>query len=237
MLIISLIVTSSSTASIHTVNYSTYNLYKSVQKKLHNTDYKEAIQDLTNLKNLNLFDPCPQQIHLDLIYASYKSNELKSANNYIKHFFKLYPNHKHFDYILYMHGIINMHLDEDNKILIKYLNKNWFDRNPIHACTAFHSFKKLICKYPNSRYSADAQKRLIFLKNRIAEYELSIITFYAKRNAYISVITRAEKMLYRFPDTQATRQALHYMQQAYKNIYLPDQANKVAKIIAINPIY
>ncbi|AAZ40824.1 putative lipoprotein [Candidatus Blochmanniella pennsylvanica str. BPEN] len=237
ILIISIIMISYASASVNIVNDATYNLYKSAQNKLYNADYKEATQDLINLLNLYLLDPCPQQIYLDLIYAYYKLNDLKSANNYIEHFFKLYPNHKHFDYVLYMHGVINMCLDEDNKKLIKYLNINWFDRNPMYACIAFHTFVRLIRQYPDSQYSLDAYKRLIFLKNRVAEYELSIVKFYSKKHAYISVIARVEKMLYHFPDTQATRKALYYMQQAYQNIYLPDQANKVAKIIAANPVY
>ncbi|URJ28003.1 outer membrane protein assembly factor BamD [Candidatus Blochmannia vicinus (nom. nud.)] len=237
VIIISTIITSYTIASDRVMGCSARNLYKLAQNKLYNADYKGAVQDLVNLQNLQLFDPCPQQIYLDLIYAYYKLNDFKLANNYIKRFFKLYPNHKHFDYVLYMHGVINMCLDEDNKTLIKYLNMNWFDRNPTYAYTAFHSFAKLIHGYPNSRYFSDTYRRLIFLKNRIAEYELAIVEFYAKRDAYISVIARVEKMLYCFPDTQATRKALYYMQQAYQNIYLPDQADKVAKIIVANPIY
>lgn len=224
-------------ASVDILNNTTQNLYKSAQRKLYNTDYKEATEDLISLLNLYLLDPCPQQIYLDLIYAYYKLNDLKSTNHYIEYFLKSYPNHKHFDYVLYMRGVLNMCLDEDNKKLIKYLNINWFDRDPMYACIAFHTFSKLIHQYPNSQYSADAYKRLIFLKNRIAEHELSIVKFYAKKYAYISVIARVEKMLHQFPDTQATRKALYYMQQAYRNIYLPDQANKVAKIIATNPVY
>lgn len=237
MIIVNMIITSYATASDRTINCSAYNLYKLAQNKLYNADYKGAVQDLVNLQNLQLFDPCPQQIYLDLIYAYYKLNDFKLANNYIKRFFKLYPNHKYFDYVLYMHGVVNMCLDEDNKTLIKYLNINWFDRNPKYARTAFHSFVTLIHKYPNSQYFSDTYRRLIFLKNRIAEYELAIIKFYAKKNAYISVIVRAEKMLYFFPDTQATHKALYYMQQAYQKICLPDQADKVGKIIAANPIY
>ncbi|URJ30921.1 outer membrane protein assembly factor BamD [Blochmannia endosymbiont of Camponotus sp.] len=237
IIIISTIITSYTIASDSDVSCSAYNLYKLAQNKLYNADYKGAVQDLVNLQNLRLFDPCPQQIYLDLIYAHYKLNDFKLANNYIKCFFKLYPNHNHLDYILYMHGVVNMCLDDDNKTLIKYLNMNWFDRNPTYARTAFHSFVKLIHEYPDSRYFADTYRRLVFLKNRIAEYELAIVKFYAKRGAYISVIARVEKMLYCFPDTQATRRALCYMQQAYQNICLPEQAEKVAKIIVANPIY
>lgn len=233
-LIINIIITSCTINSIHTTNNTPQYLYKSIQNKLRNNNYKEAIQDLIHLKNLYLFDPYPQQIHLYLIYAYYKSNDLKSSNETIQNFLRLYPNYKHLDYVLYMHGLVNMTLDNNNITLIKYLNINRTDRNPIYANIAFRSFITLLNNYPNSAYAGDAYKRLIFLKNRIAEYELSIIKFYNKKHAYISVIARSEKMLRCFPDTQATRKALFYMHKAYQNTHLYEQAEKIMKIITIN---
>lgn len=237
ILIINIIVTSCTTTSINTANNSSSYLYKSAQNKLNKNNYKGAIQDLIHLQHLYLFEPYPQQIHLFLIYAYYKINDLKSSNETIQCFLKLYPNHKNLDYVLYMHGLVNMTLDTNNTIPIKYLNINWVDHNPKYANIAFQSFLNLIHNYPNSIYSLDAYKRLIFLKNRIAEYELSIIKFYNTKNAYISVITRTEKMLRYFPDTQATYKALHYMYRAYQNIHLYDQANKIMKIITSNSHY
>ncbi|CAD83699.1 DNA uptake lipoprotein [Candidatus Blochmanniella floridana] len=228
---------SCTTISHHKIpDQDTNHLYKIAYNKLLQNNYTEAIQDLLYLKNLYLFEPCPQQIYLDLIYAYYKSNDLTSANNCINHFLNVYPNHKNLDYVLYIHGIINMHLDRNNPfpLLIKHLYTCWFNHNPIHANIAFHSFSKLIQNYPNSQYAPDSYKRLIFLKNRIAYYKLAIIKFYDKKNAYISVITRSEEMLRYFPDTQATYQALHYMRRAYQNIHLIDQANIINQIITEN---
>lgn len=234
ILIINIIVVSCTTTSINTKNDSCIQLYKSTKNKLNKKNYKEAIQNLIQLKQLNLFNPHPQQIHLYLIYAYYKLNDLKSANESAQHFLKLYPNHKNLDYVLYMQGLINMSLDIDNTVPTKYFNIHWKDRNPKHAHTAFQNFKNLIRDYPSSIYTLDAYKRSIFLKNRIAEYELSIIKFYNTKNAYISVIARTEKMLRYFPDTQATYKALYYMHEAYQKINLYDQANNIMKIILSN---
>jgi outer membrane protein assembly factor BamD len=32
--------------------------------------------------------------------------------------------------------------------------------------------------YPNSQYATDAYKRLVFLKDRLAKYELSVVDYY-----------------------------------------------------------
>lgn len=234
ILMINIVIVSCTTTPIHTPKNSYIHLYKSAQRNLDCNNYNAAIQDLKNLKNLYLFHPQSQKINLYLIYTYYKADDLNSSNETIQYFLKSYPNYKHLDYVLYMHGLVNMTLDKNNTILSKYVNLNWADHNPVYANIAFHSFIKLIRNYPNSIYSLDAYKRLIFLKNRIAEYELSIIKFYDTKNAYLSVIARTEKMLYYFPNTQAAYKALFYMHKAYKNIHLDDQANKIMKIITEN---
>jgi outer membrane protein assembly factor BamD len=48
-------------------------------------------------------------------------------------------------------------------------------------------------------------------------------------------VNRVEQMLVDFPDTKATHQALPLMQNAYEELQLPGQADKVAKIIQANP--
>lgn len=209
--------------------------YKKAQNKLLHKNYEGAIQDLIKLKNLHPFHPYPQQIHIDLIYAYYKINNLKLASSFAQHFLQLYPDYKNLDYILYMNGLINMSLDKRNTFfLIKYLNINWCNYNSNYANNAFHSFLQLIKNYPNSQYCFDAYKRLKILKNRIAEYELSVIKFYNQRNAYLSVISRSKKMLRYFPDTQATFKALYYMKHAYENINSLKESNYINAIIVEN---
>ncbi|MBI3310739.1 MAG: outer membrane protein assembly factor BamD, partial [Serratia liquefaciens] len=77
--------------------------------------------------------------------------------------------------------------------------------------------------------------RLVYLKDRLAKYELSVVEYYTKRGAYVAVVNRAEQMLREFPDTQATRDALPLMENAYKQLQLNGQADKVAKVITANP--
>jgi outer membrane protein assembly factor BamD len=69
----------------------------------------------------------------------------------------------------------------------------------------------------------------------LAKYELSVAEYYTKRGAYVAVVNRAEQMLREFPDTKATHDVLPLMENAYKQLQLNGQADKVAKVIAANP--
>lgn len=48
------------------------------------------------------------------------------------------------------------------------------------------------------------------------------------------MVNRVEGMLRDYPDTQATRDGLKLMENAYRQMQMTTQAEKVAKIIAAN---
>lgn len=109
------------------------------------------------------------------------------------------------------------------------------DRDPQHARVAFKDLSQLVRYYPNSMYANDASKRLVYLKERLAKFDLSVVEYYNKRGAYVAVVNRTEQMLKDYPDTEATRNALPYMEIAYKQMGLNQEANKAESIIVANP--
>ncbi|MFJ5455453.1 outer membrane protein assembly factor BamD [Pectobacterium jejuense] len=208
-------------------------IYANAQQKLQDGNFKAAITQLEALDNRYPFGPYSQQVQLDLIYAYYKSAELPLAQASIDRFLRLNPTHPNVDYVLYMRGLTDMALDDS--ALQGFFGVDRSDRDPQYARTAFRDFSKLIQGYPNSQYATDANKRLVYLKERLAKYELSVAQYYTKRGAYVAVVNRVEQMLRDYPDTQATKNALPLMENAYRELQLAVQADKVAKIITANP--
>ncbi|MBJ7224007.1 MULTISPECIES: outer membrane protein assembly factor BamD [unclassified Brenneria] len=208
-------------------------LYATAQQKLQDGNFRAAITQLEALDNRYPFGPYSQQVQLDLIYAYYKSAELPLAQASIDRFLRLNPTHPSVDYVLYMRGLTDMALDDS--ALQGFFGVDRSDRDPQYARMAFRDFSRLIQSYPNSQYATDANKRLVYLKERLAKYELSVAQYYTKRGAYVAVVNRVEQMLRDYPDTKATKDALPLMENAYRELQLAAQADKVAKIIAANP--
>lgn len=150
----------------------------------------------------------------------------------IDRFMRLNPTHPNIDYVLYMRGLTAMALDDS--MLQGFFGIDRSDRDPQHALVAFKDLSQLVRYYPNSPYSNDASKRLVYLKDRLAKFDLSVVEYYNKRGAYVAVVNRVQQMLRDYPDTEATRQALAYMEIAYKEMGLDKEANKVGSIIAAN---
>ena len=207
-------------------------LYATAQQKLQDGNFKGAITQLEALDNRYPFGPYSQQVQLDLIYAYYKNADLPLAQAAIDRFMRLNPTHPNIDYVIYMRGLTDMALDDS--ALQGFFGIDRSDRDPTHARDAFKDFSQLLRGYPNSQYATDARKRLVFLKDRLAKYELSVAEFYTKREAYVAVVNRVEQMLKDYPDTQATRTALPLMENAYRQLQLNAEAERVAKIIAVN---
>lgn len=231
--ILSLLVTGCSSNKNAGTESSSTDIYNSSQEKLQSGNYKEAIKLLETLNNRYPFSAYAQQTQLNLIYAYYKSSELLLAIATIDRFIRLNPTHPNIDYVLYMRGLIAQALDDS--ALQDFFGIERSERNPQHTLVAFRNFSQLVHFYPNSLYATDASKRLVFLKEHLAKYELAIIKYYNKRGAYIAVINRTEQMLKNYPDTQSTRNALKYMEIAYDILGLIQEKNKVAELIAANP--
>ncbi|MCS3433911.1 outer membrane protein assembly factor BamD [Klebsiella sp. BIGb0407] len=207
-------------------------IYATAQQKLQDGNFKAAITQLEALDNRYPFGPYSQQVQLDLIYAYYKNADLGLAQAAIDRFIRLNPTHQNIDYVLYMRGLTDMALDDS--ALQGFFGVDRSDRDPQHAHAAFNDFSKLVRDYPNSQYAPDAAKRMLFLKDRLAKFELAVAQFYTKRGAWVAVVNRVDGMLRDYPDTQATREALPLMENAYRQMQLINEADKVAKIIAAN---
>lgn len=207
-------------------------IYATAQQKLQDGNFKGAITQLEALDNRYPFGPYSQQVQLDLIYAYYKNADLPLAQAAIDRFMRLNPTHPNIDYVIYMRGLTDMALDDS--ALQGFFGIDRSDRDPSHARDAFKDFSQLLHAYPNSQYATDSRKRLVFLKERLAKYELSVAEFYTKRGAYVAVVNRVEQMLKDYSDTEATRTALPLMENAYRQLQLNAEAERVAKIIAAN---
>lgn len=207
-------------------------LYNKAKNELEGGNIKSSITVLETIDKNYPFGPFSQQVQLDLIYAYYKTADYPLAIASIDRFLKLNPIHPNIDWVIYMRGISNM-AQSDNTIQ-GWFNVDRSDRDPEFAMAAFKDFTYLVSSFPNSSYAADAKKRLIYLKNRIAQYELKVAQYYTKRGAYVAVINRVTQMLSLFPDTDATKAGLLLMHNAYNELGLTDESQKVEKLIQAN---
>lgn len=206
--------------------------YEMAKEMLENGNFNGAAETLSNLDSRYPFGPLSLQIQLDLIYAYYKAGDADQALAMVDRFIRLNPNHKDVDYAFYMRGLTNM--DADTNLFQDLLNIDRSDRDPTGTREAFNDFRRLLERFPESKYAADAHKRMAFLKDRLAKYEIAIARFYMRRGAYVAAANRGQYVLEYYGDTAQVQPALEIMVSAYGQLGLDELKNNAIKILKLN---
>ena len=207
-------------------------LYEDAQQSLQAGNYGKAAEVLEALDARYPFGLHSEQVQLDLIYAYYKSDESAQALANIDRFLRLSPTHKNIDYVYYMRGLTNMAMSET--FFHGLFGIDRFDRNTLHYQNAFMDFKRLLQRYPDSVYAADAQARMIGIKDSLARYEIEVAKWYIKRDAYVAAINRGKYVLEHFPDTASTEQALEVMLTGYTELNVVEPKARALKVMKTN---
>ncbi len=209
-------------------------LYGSAQQALQSGSWVTAIERLEALDSRYPFGAYSEQVQLDLIYAYYKNDDLALGEATIDRFTRLNPTHEKADWVLYMRGLT--HMAQDRSFMHDVFDIDRHDRDPEPARQAFRDFKRLLDRYPASQYAADAKARLVYLKNRLANYELAAADFYIRREAWVAAVNRCQQIQRLYPDTEAARQSLPLMQTAYEKLGLETPAEHAQRLIDLNPV-
>lgn len=209
-------------------------LYSDAQSSLRSGAWLNAIKKLEALDSRYPFGPYSEQVQLDLIYAYYKNNDLPLGLATIERFIRLNPTHPKMDWVLYMRGL--SYMAQDRNYMHDILNIDRFDRDPEPAKSAFADFKRLLQRYPDSAFTADAQKRMSALINRLANYDLATADFYLRRKAWIAAINRSQELQKTYPDTVAARKSLEIQLEAYQQLNLTESVERTKRMMELNSL-
>ncbi|GAA3547350.1 outer membrane protein assembly factor BamD [Zobellella aerophila] len=207
-------------------------LYQDAQERLQSGNFFRAAELLEAMDSRYPFGPYSNQVQLDLIYAYYKLDDTTRALANIDRFIRLNPNHPSVDYAYYMRGLTNM--SADYNFIQNLFNIDRDDRDPAYARQAFADFRQLLRQYPDSVYAADAQARMIGLKNRLAKHDLTVAQYYIKRGAWLAAANRAKYVVQTYPDTEMMKPALEIMAEAYGTLGLTEMANNAKAVLRAN---
>lgn len=207
-------------------------LYMRAVEQLDDDNYSGAVSTLQLLEARYPFGPYAEQAQLEIIYAHYRSFETEAAIASADRFIRLHPQHPNLDYAYYMRGLANYL--EDEGFLNRFLPSDMTQRDPGQALTSFEDFRQLLLRFPDSSYAADARARMIFLRARLARYEINVANYYFKRHAFLAAINRGRYVVENYPQTPAVADALAVMTQGYQLLGLNDLANDSLVVLREN---
>ena len=213
-----------------TIGWSANKLYAEAKEALNGNAYEQAIKYFEKLESRYPYGRYAQQAQVEIAYAYWKSGETVSAIAACDRFIKLHPNHPNVDYVYYLRGLINF--NEDLGLLGHLSAQDMTERDPRGARESFDSFRELITRFPDSKYTPDARMRMTYLVNALAQLEVHVARYYMKRGAYVAAANRAQYAVKAYPDVPATEEALFILVKAYDEMGmdgLRDDAERVMR--------
>jgi outer membrane protein assembly factor BamD len=215
-----------------TVGWSANKLYTEAKNALNDGSYTTAIKYFEKLESRYPYGRFAQQAQIEIAYAYWKDQEQASAIAACDRFIKLHPNHPNVDYVYYLRGLINF--NEDLGLLGSISNQDMTERDPKGARESFDSFKELVTRFPNSKYTPDALLRMKYLVDALARLELHVARYYIKRGAYLAAANRAQFAMINYPDTPSSEEALFIMVKAYDSLGLTDLRDDAERVMRKN---
>ena len=207
-------------------------IYARAQKAMSSSSYGEAIKQLEALQSRFPFSEPARQAQLDLIYVYYKSRQTDPAIDAADTFIRENPTNPRVDYAYYMKGLV--YFERQANFLERYFNVDLSQRPPINAKKSFEAFDDLIKRYPHSQYVGDARQRMIFLRNRLADFELHVALYYMRRGAFVGALARAKFCVENYDGAPAVRGSLKVIVDAYRQLGMTDLAANAEKVYADN---
>ena len=207
-------------------------LYERSVSKLKASQYDAAIQLLQAIESNYPFGRYAEQAQLELIYAYYQNFEPDLATASADRFIRLHPQHSNVDYAYYMKGLAAY--TKSQGVIGKFFPTDVTKRDPGAARESFAHFSALLARYPDSQYAADAEKRMINLRNVLARNEIHVASYYFQRGAYLAAANRGRFVVENFQKTPAVGDGLATMVQAYTLLNMPDLANDALATLRLN---
>jgi len=208
------------------------NMYQKAHELLLGGDYRGAVRYYEALEARYPFSQESRQARLDLIYAYYRAREQESAIDAADQFIRENPTHPRVDYAMYLRGLV--YFERSPNFMERWFGTDLNERPPQDVRRAFDAFAQLIRQRPDSVYARDARQRMVYLRNRLADYEVYVADLYLRREAYVAAIDRARYAIENYDGAPAIKDALAIMIRSYKALGLEDLAERSQEVFALN---
>lgn len=207
-------------------------VYQRAKRALNQGDYPFAIRVYEALMARYPFAEETRQSRLDVIYAYYRAGEADSAIDAADTFIRENPTHPRVDYAWYLKGLVDF--ERMPNFLERWFRVDLNQRPPTQARRSFAAFATVVEQFPNSEYAHDSRRRMVYLRNRLADYEIAVAHYYVGRGAYVAAAQRAKTAIEEFDGAPAVRQALELLVLCYEKMDLKELAAQTRAMYRAN---
>jgi len=197
-------------------------LYELSEEKFSSGSIEQGIEQLEVILAAYPGSKYAIQARLDIAYNLFKRKKYNRAILALNEFIKRYPALPSTPYAYYLRGVI---AEEKSASILDELITDSAQRDVQSVRDAYSYFTLLINTFPNSKYSEEASKKLVLLRNILARHEFYVALYYTSNGSHIAAINRSKYIIEHYPNSPSVADGLHLMAHNYDVI----NAEKLAK--------
>ncbi len=206
--------------------------YDEATEAVSRRNYRRGIMIFEAIQARYPFSDLSRQVQLELMYAYYKAGQKEQAIDAADTFMRENPIHPRVDYALYIKGLA--YFEDSAGFLERRFKKDVTKRPPEGVTESYSSLRRLVERYPASEYAPDARQRMIFLKERLADYENHVADYYLRRGAFVAALNRAKSALEQYNGASGNARSLRIMAAAYDELGMNKLASDARRVLELN---
>ena len=197
-------------------------LYNEALAHLKKKEYRTAAKKFAEVERKYPYSRWATKAVLMQAYAQYMRNKYDEAIAAAKKFLALHPGHKDAPYAHYL-------------IALSYYEQiSDVQRDPTAARKALEALELVKNRYPDTRYAADAERKLKAVRDYLAGKEMEVGRYYLQRGNYLAAINRFKKVITDYQTTAHVPEALYRLVEAYLALGIRSEAQTAAAVLGHN---
>ncbi|MDD9877413.1 MAG: outer membrane protein assembly factor BamD [Magnetovibrio sp.] len=197
-------------------------LYNEALTLMENRQFSDATERFDEVERQHPYSAWATKAQLMAAYAYYLANRYDDAILALDRFVQLHPSNRDVAYAMYLKG------------LSYYEQISDVARDQKITELALNTFKELISRFPESKYSRDARIKVDLAYDHLAGKEMEIGRYYHTQRQYLAAINRFRNVVETYQTTTHVPEALHRLTEAYLALGINDEARKTAAVLGHN---
>ncbi|KZD07013.1 outer membrane protein assembly factor BamD [Oceanibaculum pacificum] len=185
-------------------------------------DFFYATSQFEEVERQHPYSVWATKAQLMAAYSYYQQNKYDDAIGALNRFIDLNPANQDIAYAYYL------------KALCYYEQIVDVGRDQQVTQNALTALDDVVKRFPNSKYSRDAQLKIDLAHDHLAGKEMEIGRYYLKRGFHLAAINRFRKVVDEYQTTTHVPEALHRLTEAYYALGLTAEAEKTAAVLGHN---
>ncbi len=181
---------------------------------LESRNYPEASKYFEYVKTKFPYIEAAKTAELLLADTDYERERFIEARDRYQNFVRLHPTHPKVDYAAYRAALTH-YRDIPNDY---FFLPSSSEKEQVEVRAALSSVNEFLNTFPHSEFVDQAKKIQTDVKRRLADHELYVAGFYAKRERWPAVVTRLQNVVKNYPGTGYEERVFFGLYEAYQKL-------------------